>query len=54
VDFSGADFQKQLEQDGASFYTDEELHAELRHRHGTTDIQSKEALNQDLDELLYQ
>jgi len=45
--------QKHLDADGASFYTDAELQTELRNQYGSTDIQSEEALNQDLDELLY-
>lgn len=45
---------KQLEQDQVRFYSEKEVHAELRSRSDATEIYSEEVLNEELDNLLYQ
>lgn len=54
ADLHSTELQTHLNADGASFYTDAELQTELRQQYGATEIQSEEALNHDLDELLYE
>lgn len=45
---------QQLEQDQVRFYTDKEVHSELRSRSDATEIYSEDVLNEELDNLLYQ
>jgi hypothetical protein len=47
------ELQKTLSADKVSFYTDTEAKQELKSRYGSIEIESEDALNEEVDKLLY-